>query len=638
MRVTRAALWIGLCALAAPAAGCSSKEGDAGQGGKAREEGRGAVREAAKAAAPAPAPAAPPADDRYDAGALGAVAFQVSEGTPEARMHFTRGLLALHSFWYDEAAREFAAAIVADREMNMAFWGAAMSRCKLLWGDDDLDAAREVMSMMPNPDRVTPREQAWVIAAVELLRAGDVRTSRERFAAAMEQLHAQFPDDESATFLALALLARTRPEDPDTVAVRRRAAALASGVFERNPKHPGAAHYAIHAYDTPELAPLGLPFARAYAQIAPAAFHARHMPAHIYSRLGMWKEAIASCQAAWDASTAAARREKLSSNHHDFHSLSWLVEMPFELGLRKEAERALGAFGAAVRAGLGRQHRALYATEVASYMMRTGEWSRADELLAPLEAKAVEDPTAGAALSPASAAAGGAPAPPGAPPSPAGRAGAPQSHCAPVPASSPLELFERVSVLDARARAAAMQRDLARTKGHLADLDAAREKLRPFLATTQPKEALAKLDEAHARRRKVLLARAAGNDKALLEALRQSAADADQEVGGESNPSGFLLGEEIAETLLRLGRAKEAAAEYASVLRKHPGRARSILGAARAATRAGDPQAARASYQQLLELWRGADEGIDGIAEARAAVAAAPGAAPGSGAAPAPAR
>ncbi len=632
MRVGRAALWIWLASFPAslpallpallpvlvPVWGCSSK--DAGEGAKARE----GAKPAPSASTPAaPATPAPPADDRYDAGALGALTFQVSEGTPAARAHFTRGLLALHSFWYDEAAREFQAAIDADPEMNMAYWGAAMSRCKLLWGDDDLGAAREVMSRMPNPDRITPREQAWVVAAVELVRAGDVRTSRQRFAASMEDLHAQFPDDESATFLAVALLARTRPEDPDTVGVRKRAAELASGVFARNPKHPGAAHYAIHAYDTPELASLGLPFARAYAQLAPAAFHARHMPSHIYSRLGMWKEAIASCQSAWDASTAAARREKLSANHHDFHSLSWLVEMNFELGLRKEADRVLGVFGAAVRAGLGRQHRALYATEVASYMMRTGEWSRVDELLAPLEAPAVEDAAAAGAASSVPAGLAGGPVPAGpAPAAPApARAGAPQSHCAPVPASSPLEVFERVSVLDARARAAAMQRELAKAKRLLAELDAARDKLRPFLATTQPKEALAKLDEAHARRRKVLLAHATGNDRALLEALRASAVDAEQEVGGESNPSGFVLNEEIAETLLRLGRAKEATAEYAIALRKHPGRARSILGAARAAARGGDPQAARGWYQQLLGLWSAADEGIDGLAEARAAVA-----------------
>jgi tetratricopeptide (TPR) repeat protein len=591
MPVARTWFWICLAAGA-----CSSRGADAPKG-----------RDEARPAAPSPSPpAAPPPDDRYDPGALGATTFQHSEGTPEARAHFTRGLLALHSFWYDEAVRQFEAAILADPEMNMAFWGSAMSRCKLLWGDDDLAAAREVMSRMPNPDRLTPREQAWVRAGVALVRDDDVRTSRKKFAAAMEGLHAQFPDDESATFLAVSLLAAMRPEDPDAAAVRERAAGLARAVFEKNPKHPGAAHYLIHAYDTPGLAARALPQAREYARIAPAAFHARHMPAHIFSRLGMWKEAIASCQAAWDASLAAARRQKLSADHHDFHSLSWLVEMPFELGLRKDADRALAEFVAAVRAGLGRQHRALYATQVASYMMRTGEWARVDELLAPLEAPAAE--AGGPAGGPAGARAGA-------------RAGAPASHCAPAPAASPLELFEQLAVLDARARAAAMRRQLAVTRQLAGELDAVREKLRAFLLTMQPKEAVARMDAVHARRRQALLARAAGDDRVLLDVLRRSAADADLDQGGESNPSGFQPDEEIADALLRLGRAKEAAAEYAAALRKHPGRARAILGAARAAAKAGDPAAARRGYEQLLELWRGADEGTPELAEARAAVA-----------------
>lgn len=590
---------------------CSSGGGD---GAKPKE---GAKPAGSAAAAPAPVRST---DDRYDAGALGALVFQVSEGTPVARALFTKGLLALHSFWYDEAARQFEAAIAVDPAMNMAYWGAAMSRLKLLWGEDDLAMAKEILSRMPDPDRITPREQAWVVAAVELVRAPDVRASRKQFAAAMESLHARFPDDESATFLALALLSTIRPEDPDPAAVRRRAAELARGVFEKNPKHPGAAHYLIHAYDTPELAELALPYAREYAKVAPAAFHARHMPAHIYSRLGMWKEAIASCQSAWDASVAAAKREKLSADHHDFHSLNWLVEMSFELGLREDADRALGTFGAAVRAGLSHQHRALYATQVASYMMRTGEWARVDELLAPLEAKPVEE----AQPAPAPAAPGPPAAPaPSAPSGPPARAAEP-AHCAPIPATSPTHLFEQLSVLDARARAAAMQRDLARTKRFLAEQDAVREKLRPYLLSMQPREVVARMDDAHARRRQQLLARAAGNDRALVEALRRSAADAEQDTSGESNPSGFLVNEELGDALLRLERPKEAAEEYALALRKHPGRARSLLGAARAAARSGDAQAARQRYQQLLGLWSAADEGTEGLAEARAAVAPKP--------------
>lgn len=544
---------------------------------------------------PAPAPATAPdaavaRDDRYTTEALGALTFEHSEGNAEARAHFTRGLLALHSFWYDEAIREFQRAIMADREMNLAYWGLGMSYLKLLWGEDDLTHAKEALSKMPNPDRLTPREQAWVMAAVTLVKAPDVRSSRKAFAESLQALHTLYPDDESKTFLALALLSTTRPEDPDTVEVRKRAAALAGEVFQRNPKHPGAAHYLIHAYDTPELAAGALPHAREYAKIAPAAFHAQHMPAHIFSRLGMWPEAIASCQRAWDASIAASQREKLSANFLDFHSLGWLVEMPFELGQRKQAEAALKQFGDAVAAGLHRQHRALYATEVASFMKRTGDWARVEELLAPLAKPPREEPAAGAA------------------------------HCAGDSPSSPLVLVEQLAVLDARARAAAMQHDLAKTTKLVAEIDATRAKLRPSLVTSQPKEAVARLDAGHARHKKLLLAHASKNDNAVVQLLRQAASEREVEVGGESNPSGFLIPEELGDALLRLGKPKDALAAYASALKSHPGRARSLLGTARAATKAGDPAAARAAYEQLVKQWATAEPDTDGLAEARAAI------------------
>ncbi len=179
-------------------------------------------------------------------------------------------------------------------------------------------------------------------------------------------------------------------------------------------------------------------------------------------------------------------------------------------------------------------------------------------------------------------------------------------------------------MLAARARVAATRRDVAATKRLVADMDAVGSQMRSFLQATQPPQALAKFDEANARRRASLLARATGDDRGLLKLLRDSAADSEREVGGENNPSAFLVSEEIAETLMRLGQVKEAAAEYALALDKHPGRARSVLGAARAATRLGDAAAARARYQQLLELWSAADEGTDGLAEARKAIAAGP--------------
>jgi tetratricopeptide (TPR) repeat protein len=525
----------------------------------------------------------------YDPESLGSIKFSLSEGTPEARTHWMRGMLALHSFWYDEATRQFHAAITADSTMNMAYWGAAMSHIKLLWGDDDLDAAKQVLSRIPDPDRLPEREQAWVIALVELLRDDDTRTSRRKFVAAMSDLHQRFPDDESATFLAVALLAAMRPDDPDQVAVRLRAGALSLGVLGRNPKHPGAAHYLIHAYDTPSLAVFALPFAYAYAGFAPAAFHVRHMPAHIFARLGMWNEAIRSCQSAWDVSVAAADREHLSTDHRDFHSLNWIVEMSFELGRRKDADVAMAEFANAVRGGVGHQTRTAYAAQVASYMARTGEWSRVDELLAPLQAPATDN------------------------------AAAHHQHGGPSPAGSFAAQLEAMAVLDARVRAAAMQRDVARTEAVLVEFAAQSGRMRQAMSAMQPPDALAKADEALARHREAMLARARGDDRALIAVLRLSADESDQEVGGESTPVGLLQREEIADALMRLGDHAAARAEYELVLAKHPRRARALLGAARASAKAGDATSAKAHYRELANVWATADAKTEGLDEARAA-------------------
>ncbi len=525
--------------------------------------------------------------------------FEFAGGTTHARSLFVRGLLALHSFWYEEASRRFTEAIEADPTFSMGYWGLAMSKAKLLWGDDDLAAGREALLRMPSPQRLPARDQAWVMAARSLFGQAkmDVRTSRQGFLAVMEQLHAQFPDDESALFLALALVSKVRPSEPDEVAVRRRAGALAMEVFNRNPKHPGAAHYVIHAYDTPELASLALPAAQAYAGIAPAAFHALHMPAHIFTRLGRWNAAVASCQAAWDASVAWVDREKLTPDQHDFHSLSWLIELNFERGRRTEAARVMSMYADAVRGGLTHEKRAAYANQVTSFLARTGDWDRVDEWLAPLKAAAVDAPV-GARTS--------------------------SSACgqAPQPSGPPMRLFERRAVLGARARGAAMRRDQVLLGRTLAERDAVDAELRPFLVATQPAAFVERADLLRLLGRKALTAHAQGDDRALVAALRPLAVDQAQEVTGEGAAGGILYGEELAEALLRLGQPTLALVEFRLVLARYPGRARTLLGTARAAAKAADAAASRDAYRSLLSTWSEADDNTEGLAEARQAVAA----------------
>src|SRR5205809_503329 len=130
-------------------------------------------------------------------------------------------------------------------------------------------------------------------------------------------------DDEAAVFHALALLA-TIPENERNAAVSLQAGAIATGILKRNPQHPGAAHYALHAFDDGGHAAMGLDAARTYARIAPASSHARHMPSHIFLPLGMWDEAVASDESSFAASVDRVKRQGLSMAQADFHSLSWL--------------------------------------------------------------------------------------------------------------------------------------------------------------------------------------------------------------------------------------------------------------------------------------------------------------------------
>jgi tetratricopeptide (TPR) repeat protein len=551
-------------------------------------------------------------DEQYGAGRSGAGAqaesatahprgFVDDTRSAEAREAFRRGLVALHWFWYEQAADEFARAVAADRHYTMAHWGVAMSKMKLLWGEDDFAGARAALKAVGPTSRLAPRERAWVRAATALVDGG--QQSRSAFAAAMTQVHAEFPDDDSAAFLALALLATVGPASPDKEAVRERAADLAEEVFRRNPKHPGGAHYLMHAADSPGTAERALEAARVAAATAPEAFHARHMPAHIFGRLAMWKEAVASCRSAWHASVAWARHKHLSADHHDFHSLSWIIEISFERGRRDQADAAMKVYADAVRAGLDHQRRSGYANQVASYMARTGEWQRADELLAALDAV------------PADQAAG----------STSGGAGAMASCHADAPAARPYALLERRLVIMARLRAAAMRRRLPETRRLLAERKAADEELRPYFEATLGPAGYAARTKVSEMSDAAMLARARRDDRALVPALRALAEQSAYEFDDEGTAGGNLPTEELAETLVRLGRTEEALALYERIIREHPGRASALLGAARGAKRSGQDAAARRWYQRLVGVWSEAQTTTPGLDEARAGVGAAGG-------------
>lgn len=229
---------------------------------------------------------------------MGVIAFENS-GAPAAQEDFLKGLAALHNFQYPGAASAFRRAQTADPEFALAYWGEAMSYNHAVWHEQDLVAARAALAKLGATPEVraakttTPREKAYLDAAEILFGAGEKSDRDRRYALAMEQLHAKYPDDIDATcFYALALLGTSNVGRD--VPTYMRAAALMEEIFERNPQHPGAAHYLIHSVDDSVHAPLGLRAANAYAKIAPDSPHAQHMTSHIYLALGMWDETVAA--------------------------------------------------------------------------------------------------------------------------------------------------------------------------------------------------------------------------------------------------------------------------------------------------------------------------------------------------------
>ena len=227
---------------------------------------------------------------------LGTVHFETSCAAA-AQPAFDRAVSLLHSFEFGVAISSFDAALEADPTCGMTQWGVALSR----WGNPFTVGARsaaQIKNGLAAVERAraigatTERERAYIDAVANLYADGERRPQRARVEAyrdAMGQLARRFPDDtEAPIFYALSLTAAEDINDK-TYASRLQAVAILEPMFAKQPNHPGLAHYIIHSYDVPALAPRALGAAKAYADIAPSAPHALHMPSHTFTRVGLWQ-------------------------------------------------------------------------------------------------------------------------------------------------------------------------------------------------------------------------------------------------------------------------------------------------------------------------------------------------------------
>ena len=328
---------------------------------------------------------------------LGRVEFSTS-GSPKAQAHFLRGLAALHSFWYEEALEAFQESTKIDPDFAMGYWGEAMTYNHPLWSEQDLAAARAVVAKFKDTPKLTDRERAYLNAVRLLYGEGDKRARDTAYSAAMEKIYRAYPDDlDAAAFYSLSLLGLTGGEKG--YRLQAKAGEIALEVYRKNPNHPGAAHYIIHAYDDPEHAILALPAARRYASIAPGAHHAQHMPSHIFLQLGMWPEAAASNEAAWESSDAWMKRKNLPVSVRDYHSLHWLLYVYLQQSRYDDAEKLLNlmkkvmsesTYDNKLRPGYYENN---YANMAAAFVVETERWNLVSELFPEGKAPATSEAT-----------------------------------------------------------------------------------------------------------------------------------------------------------------------------------------------------------------------------------------------------
>jgi hypothetical protein len=278
---------------------------------------------------------------------LGSVRF-ANACRPEAQADLQRGLALLHSFGYEQARGAFEAVLEKDPRCAVAQWGIAMSYYHPIWAPPtpaELARGRAAAEKAAAIAPANERERGYVAAIGAFYRNADTIDHTTRALAyrdAMADLTRRFPEDhEAAIFYALALLGTAPPSDA-TFAQQKHAADMLNRLLPVEPKHPGVAHYLIHAFDYPQLASLALPAARVYAKIAPASPHAQHMPSHIFIRLGLWEESIQSnLDSERTANEIVAKAHPGAASFDALHALDYLEYAYLQIGQDGKAKAVM---------------------------------------------------------------------------------------------------------------------------------------------------------------------------------------------------------------------------------------------------------------------------------------------------------
>lgn len=325
------------------------------------------------------------AADARDVQIYGSTNFPTS-GSPEAHETFIVGLLQLHNFEFEDARVSFQAAQDLDPEFGMAYWGEALTYEHMLWNRFETEKSRAVIQRLGSDvaEREamfpTEREKDY-LRSIEILFAEGTQEERElNYSAALEEMYKKYPDDLDAAALYAVSLITTSHGGRDYGRYMR-SGAITEDILAINPRHPGALHYAIHSYDDPVHAPLGLRAAKVYSEVAPSAVHALHMGSHIYFALGMWDEGLDRNVRSYEEAIARIPEGGPYGNQA-YHALTWVIYALNQLDRDEEAAEYVARIQDQMAQHTGNMHRQNFISGRASFLVDSQDW---DHPLASVE-------------------------------------------------------------------------------------------------------------------------------------------------------------------------------------------------------------------------------------------------------------
>lgn len=506
---------------------------------------------------------------------LGKVSFPVSCSV-SAQEQFNQAVAWLHSFEYEEAEKAFTQVTLTDQKCGMGYWGIAMSNYHPIWVPPTVEELKKGSNAIGKARSIgaqTARERDYIAAIETFYKDADKLDHRARAFAyrdAMEQMYLRYPKDrEAAVFYALTLISTGMMATDKSYTNEKKAAEILKGVLAVEPEHPGVAHYLIHGYDFPALASLALPAARSYAKIAPASAHAQHMPSHIFTRLGLWQEAIRSnLDAASSAKAYEVRNHMAGAWDEHLHAMDYLAYAYLQSGQDKQARLVIEELNR-IQQVEPQTFKVAYAFSAipARFALERRQWSEAASLtLSPAWFPWQRFPWA-------------------------------ESH-----------------IHFARALGAARTGDIASARAEVAKLASIRRSLSEIKGDYDWGKHVEIYREAAA----AWLALAEGKREEAIQLMR-AAADLDDSTDKHPVTPGALIParEQLANLLLELNQPADALKEFETSLGNAPNRFNGIYGAAKAALALGDQKKAQAYYSKLLEICPQGDSTRRELNEAR---------------------